>query len=129
LEALSQKKAKMGRPKLPKGEAKGRIVPVRFTGEDMQTMSIAARKSGLTISELVRSIVRSAFAWVVECKQCGKEFSFRDVDENHPRHAVNNMPADTPAKPPLKNGAEQRQCPHCNLTSTYTRGDLRFKAN
>jgi hypothetical protein len=27
---LSQKKAKIGRPKLHKGEAKGRIVPVRF---------------------------------------------------------------------------------------------------
>jgi hypothetical protein len=32
-----QKKArKVGRPKLPKGEAKGRIVPVRFTGNDLR---------------------------------------------------------------------------------------------
>jgi hypothetical protein len=34
LETLPQKKAKVGRPKLPKGEAKGRIVPVRFTADD-----------------------------------------------------------------------------------------------
>ena len=35
-----QKKArKVGRPKLPKGEAKGRIVPVRFTADDLRAMA------------------------------------------------------------------------------------------
>ena len=30
-----QKKNKVGRPKLPKGDAKGRIVPVRFRADDI----------------------------------------------------------------------------------------------
>ena len=35
---MSSKKStkKMGRPKLPKGEAKGRIVPVRFTDAELK---------------------------------------------------------------------------------------------
>jgi len=40
------RKPKVGRPKLPKGEAKGRIVPVRFRAEDLKAMERAARKSG-----------------------------------------------------------------------------------
>lgn len=57
LEALSrQKKArKAGRPKLPKGEAKGYIVPVRFTVDDLKAITAAAKKSKQTISEWIRS--------------------------------------------------------------------------
>ena len=40
---FGQKKAKVGRPKLPKGEAKGRIVPVRFTADVLKVMEQAAR--------------------------------------------------------------------------------------
>lgn len=123
------KRKKAGRPKLPKGEAMGRVIQVRFTGEDMENMAIAARNTKQTISELVRNVVRSAFVWVVDCKNCGQEFVFKEIDENHPREAVNNMPTNTPPKPPLRHGAEQRTCPHCNSISTYKRGYLRFKAN
>jgi len=50
-----QKKArKVGRPKLPKGEAKGRIVPVRFTADDLKAMEAAAKASDQTVSEWVR---------------------------------------------------------------------------
>ena len=47
-----QKKArKVGRPKLPKGEAKGRIVPVRFALDDLKAIEAAARASKQTVSE------------------------------------------------------------------------------
>lgn len=56
-----QKKArKLGRPKLPKGEAKGRIVPVRFTADDLKAMAAAARASNQTVSEWIRSTLNAA---------------------------------------------------------------------
>jgi hypothetical protein len=54
-----QKKAKMGRPKLPKGEHKGRIVPVRFRAEDLKAMEAAAKAKNQTISEWVRSTIHA----------------------------------------------------------------------
>ena len=125
----TSKPKKAGRPKLPKGEAKGSVVQVRFTAEDTKAMEAAARATKQTVSEWVRSVVRSSFRWAVECKDCGKEFTFRFVDPNHPMENVNNMPTNEPPKPPLRNMAEQRTCPHCNSVATYQRSDLRFKAN
>ena len=49
------KPKKVGRPKLPKGEAKGRIVPVRFSAEALKAMTDAAKANGQTISEWIRS--------------------------------------------------------------------------
>jgi len=54
-----QKKAKMGRPKLPKGEAKGRIVPVRFTGEDLRAMGQAAKLAKVSLSEWIRGTIHA----------------------------------------------------------------------
>ena len=55
-----QKKArKVGRPKLPKGEAKGRIVPVRFTADDLRAMEAAAKASEKSLSEWVRSTIHA----------------------------------------------------------------------
>jgi hypothetical protein len=52
----SQKKAKkVGRPKLPKGEAKGKIVPVRFAKAEYERLSRAAKASNSGISEWIRS--------------------------------------------------------------------------
>ena len=56
---MPQKKPKMGRPKLPKGEAKGRIVPVRFRAEDLKAMEAAAKASNQTVSEWVRSTIHA----------------------------------------------------------------------
>jgi hypothetical protein len=58
LEALSQKKAKIGRPKLPKGEAKGRVVPVRFAPDEIKAIVCASRAANQTISEWLREIAR-----------------------------------------------------------------------
>ena len=45
-----QKKArKVGRPKLPMGTAKGRIVPVRFTSDDLKAMAAAAKAKDQTV--------------------------------------------------------------------------------
>jgi len=51
------KAKKVGRPKLPKGEAKGRIVPVRFTAEDLKALETAAKAKDQTVSEWIRSTV------------------------------------------------------------------------
>ena len=56
-----QKKArKVGRPKLPNGEAMGRIVPVRFNGDDLKRITAAAKSSKQTISEWIRSTLNAA---------------------------------------------------------------------
>lgn len=55
-----QKKARrVGRPRLPKGEAKGRIVPIRFTHDDLELMEVAARASNQTVSRWVRNTVHA----------------------------------------------------------------------
>jgi hypothetical protein len=56
---LQRKPRKVGRPKLPKGTAKGRIVPVRFTADDLKTMEAAARSNNQTVSEWVRSKIHA----------------------------------------------------------------------
>jgi predicted DNA binding CopG/RHH family protein len=58
---LSQQKTKrLGRPKLPKGEAKGRIVPVRFNSEAIKAVEAAAKAKGQTVSEWIRTILEAA---------------------------------------------------------------------
>jgi hypothetical protein len=46
---------KPGRPKLPRGTAKGRIVPVRFNPDDLKLISEAAKVSNHTVSEQIRN--------------------------------------------------------------------------
>ncbi len=54
------KPRKVGRPKLPKGDAKGRIVPVRFNAEDLKRIAMAAKAKDQTVSEWIRLTVGSA---------------------------------------------------------------------
>jgi len=54
------KPKKIGRPKLPKGEAKGRIVPVRFNAEDLKAIEASAKRSKQTVSEWIRSTLNTA---------------------------------------------------------------------
>jgi hypothetical protein len=46
---------KVGRPKMAKGEAKGKIVPIRFNAEDLKKVTAAAKANKQTVSEWVRS--------------------------------------------------------------------------
>ena len=59
---MAQKKTKkIGRPKLPKGHAKGRIVPVRFNEEDLKLFAKAAKASEhKTLSGWIRHTLREA---------------------------------------------------------------------
>jgi hypothetical protein len=55
-----QTKPKIGRPKLPKGEAKGRIVPVRFSAGEVKRIMAAASASNQKVSEWIRSTLNAA---------------------------------------------------------------------
>jgi len=61
-QALAQKKAKIGRPKLPKGEVKGRIVPVRFSADDLKTIASRAKASNQNVSEWIRSTIHASLS-------------------------------------------------------------------
>lgn len=54
------KPKKIGRPKLPKGEAKGKIVPIRFAPDDLKAVTAAAKASKQTISQWIRSTLNAA---------------------------------------------------------------------
>ncbi len=58
---IAQKKSrKVGRPRLPKGEAKGRIVNVRLAPNVLRAIETAARASKQTLSEWIRSTISAA---------------------------------------------------------------------
>ena len=46
-----------GRPRLPKREAKGEIVPVRFTPTDRRRIAEAAQASEMSVSEWTRKML------------------------------------------------------------------------
>ncbi len=58
--ANQQKRRKVGRPRLPKGEAKGKIVPVRFTAGGIKAVEAAARAKNQTVSQWVRCTIDAA---------------------------------------------------------------------
>jgi hypothetical protein len=59
---MSQQKRnrKPGRPRLPKAQAKDRIVPVRFTVDAIKAVEAAARAHHQTVSEWIRSTLDAA---------------------------------------------------------------------
>ena len=59
---MPQRARKVGRPKLPKGEAKGRIVPVRFNADDLRAIAARAKTKKQTVSEWIRSTLSAAIA-------------------------------------------------------------------
>jgi uncharacterized protein (DUF1778 family) len=48
------KPKKAGRPKLPKGSAKGEMLRIRVTSDELRTIEAAAKASGKTRSEFIR---------------------------------------------------------------------------
>jgi len=56
----SKPRKKIGRPRLPKGEAKGRIVPVRFDGDTLKRISALARANDQSVSEWIRRTLNAA---------------------------------------------------------------------
>lgn len=55
----SKKTRPVGRPTLPKGAAKAKIVPVRFNPEEFKAMTSAAKASKQTLSEWMRSTLNA----------------------------------------------------------------------
>jgi predicted HicB family RNase H-like nuclease len=54
------KPKKVGRPTLPKGEAKASIMPVRLNAEDRKRIEKAAQASDQSVSQWVRSTLMAA---------------------------------------------------------------------
>ncbi|MGB7925413.1 MAG: hypothetical protein WCF57_19395 [Pyrinomonadaceae bacterium] len=59
---MAQKKTKkVGRPRLPKGHAKGKIVPVRLNDEEVKLFTKAAKADGhKTLSGWIRHTLKQA---------------------------------------------------------------------
>jgi len=55
-----QKPKKPGRPRLPKDQAKGKIVPVRFAPDELERVIEAASASNQTVSQWIRSTLAAA---------------------------------------------------------------------
>ena len=72
---MRQKKTKVGRPKLPKGEAKGRIVPVRFTADDLKVIAAKAKANNQTVSHWIRSTIMGPTNVLTHCNACDKTVS------------------------------------------------------
>jgi hypothetical protein len=53
-------KPKMGRQRLPKGQAKERSVQVRFSVSDLKRIAAAAKANRQTVSEWIRSTLNAA---------------------------------------------------------------------
>lgn len=49
-----------GRPKLPKGDAKSSIVPIRLNSEDRKRVEAAAKANNQSVSEWVRAALSAA---------------------------------------------------------------------
>ena len=59
-EALKQKKPKVGRPPLPKGNAKAVMLRVRITPDERTAIEKLAKAKGQTASEWIRSTLNAA---------------------------------------------------------------------
>ena len=58
---MSQPKPKkIGRPTLPKGTAKGQIIPVRFDAITIKQIGASAKAKKQTVSEWIRSTINAA---------------------------------------------------------------------
>ena len=58
-EAVIQKTGKGGRPRLPKDDAKARIVPVRFDLDDFRLVTTVAKANNESLSEWIRKTLRT----------------------------------------------------------------------
>ena len=57
--SVDQAKPRVGRPKLSSEAAKGRVVHVRFTPEEIERITASAKANNKTISEWIRSTLNA----------------------------------------------------------------------
>jgi predicted HicB family RNase H-like nuclease len=53
-------KRKPGRPKLPRGWVKSRILPIRFSDEDIKAIAARATEKRQSVSEWIRNTITAA---------------------------------------------------------------------
>jgi hypothetical protein len=58
--SVNHAKPRVGRPKLSTEAAKGRVVHVRFTSEEIERITASAKANSKTISEWIRSTLNAA---------------------------------------------------------------------
>lgn len=51
------KKPRVGRPKLPKGHAKGGMLRVRVTPDELRAIQVAAKTQKQSVSEWIRKVL------------------------------------------------------------------------
>jgi hypothetical protein len=54
------KARKVGRPRMPKGQVKGRIVPVRVSDDEYRAMTGKAKVARVGLSEWIRKVLSAA---------------------------------------------------------------------
>ena len=54
------KPKKMGRPKLPKGEAKGKLIALRLSADDVKRITATSKAKKQSVSEWMRSALNAA---------------------------------------------------------------------
>ncbi|HYJ88083.1 MAG TPA: toxin-antitoxin system HicB family antitoxin [Pyrinomonadaceae bacterium] len=57
---MKEKKPKVGRPPLPKGEARGIMTQFRLQPDEKKRLEAAAKKQGLTLSDWIRQTLKAA---------------------------------------------------------------------
>jgi predicted HicB family RNase H-like nuclease len=57
---MPKKPKKMGRPPLPKGETKDRVINVQLHPDQYAALSAKAAKNGQTVSQWVRSTINAS---------------------------------------------------------------------
>jgi predicted DNA binding CopG/RHH family protein len=55
---VNEKKKRRGRPNLPTGEAKQRVVSVRLNEEELKKYENLSKKKGMSLSKWIRKIVQ-----------------------------------------------------------------------
>lgn len=58
--SATKKTKKVGRPKLPKGHAKGQMVRMRINDADLKLFTKAAQANGQNLSAWIRDTLRTA---------------------------------------------------------------------
>ena len=57
---MTTKKRSVGRPSLPKGEARAKVTPVRLQDTERAAFEKAAQKAGMSLSEWIRQTLKVA---------------------------------------------------------------------
>lgn len=66
------------------------------------------------------------YRWIVKCKRCSADITFKIVDGHHPHATVDHPQSDEPPRPVMMRQA--LQCALCRTIAEYMRQDLQFRS-